>query len=242
MTRSILLLTANPQDTDPLDLQKEVNIITDLLHEAQLSDQFTVHSALAITPTELRQALLRYQPEIVHFSGHGAGEQGIALLNDRDKTHLVTADALVDLFAEFQTVQCVILNACNSLVQASALIRHVPFAIGMNQPISDLAAIHFSSGFYQALGAGHSIESSFRLGCNAITLQNLKEASKPVLQRRFDQPLSYLASRNPQFVGRKAILQEVWDKLCFHPTVALSGLGGHGQDADRIGICTSPSS
>jgi tetratricopeptide (TPR) repeat protein len=67
------------------------------------------------------------------------------------------------------------------------------------------------------------------LGCNAITLQNLKEASKPVLQRRFDQPLSYLASRNPQFVGRKAILQEVWDKLCFHATVALSGLGGMGK-------------
>jgi hypothetical protein len=51
----------------------------------------------------------------------------------------------------------------------------------MNQAIGDEAAIAFSIGFYQGLGANRSIEESYKLGCVQIRLNNIPEYLTPVL-------------------------------------------------------------
>ena len=52
MTHTILLLTANPQDTQQLNLDQEVAVINQYLPR----EQFTIHSVLAVTPEQLRAA------------------------------------------------------------------------------------------------------------------------------------------------------------------------------------------
>jgi hypothetical protein len=85
--------------------------------------------------------LLDYEPQIVHFSGHGGGEQGLALEDEAGQAQLVSADALARLFKLFEgKVECVLLNACYSEVQAEAICQHVNYVIGMNQAIGDKAA------------------------------------------------------------------------------------------------------
>jgi hypothetical protein len=49
-------------------------------------------------------------------------------------------------------VECVLLNACHSAKPATAISEHINYAIGMNQPIGDKAAIAFAIGFYDGLG------------------------------------------------------------------------------------------
>ena len=44
-------------------------------------------------------------------------------------------------------IECVVLNACYSEVQADAIALHVPYLIGMNQAIGDSAAREFAVGF-----------------------------------------------------------------------------------------------
>src|SRR5207244_6280863 len=56
--------------------------------------------------------------------------------------------------------------------------------VGMNAAISDAAAIEFAVGFYDALGAGKSIEEAFRFGRNAIALKAIPENLTPVLRRK----------------------------------------------------------
>jgi hypothetical protein len=51
----------------------------------------------------------------------------------------------------------------------------------MNQAIGDKAAIAFAIGFYQALGAGRTIEDAYKLGCVQIRLQGIPEHLTPVL-------------------------------------------------------------
>jgi tetratricopeptide (TPR) repeat protein len=237
MTHTILLLTANPKDTQPLDLQKEVVEITQLLQHAKISEQFTVHSAFAMTPAQLRIQLSQHRPDIVHFSGHGAGEDGIVLVDDKNQMQLVTTAALVNLFASFPKIQCVILNACYSALQASSLVEYVPFVIGMNQSILDRAALAFSSGFYQGLSAEKSISEAFAWGCNEIALRNLGEQTKPVLKQRreFAQRFENLPfERNPHFTGRDTVLRELLETLHFHGAAALSGMGGMGKTQTAV--------
>jgi hypothetical protein len=106
------------------------------------------------------------------------------------------------------------LNACYAEIQAKAISQHIVFpmmirtylafdqpgrsvattdiswkvyiayVIGMNKAIGDKAAIAFSIGFYQTIGAGRSIEDAFQLGRAQIMLQDIPEHLTPVLIKK----------------------------------------------------------
>ncbi|NMG07882.1 AAA-like domain-containing protein [Brasilonema sp. UFV-L1] len=183
--KKILILSANPQNTDKLRLDEEVREIQAGLERAKNREKFEVISRWALRPDDLRRALLDFEPEIVHFSGHGAGNQGLALENNAGNTQLVSTESLAKLFKLFKDkVECVLLNACYSEAQAEAIYQHVNCVVGMNQAIGDRAAIEFAVGFYDALGAGRSYEDAYEFGCSAIDLEGIPEFSTPVLKSR----------------------------------------------------------
>ena len=181
MPRKILMVTANPTDTARLFLEKEIVAIKEGLDAASRSKQFEFIVKTKTSTTDLRRAMLKESPQIVHFSGHGAGEPGIALEGDSGKTQLVSSDALAGLFQLFaESVECVVLNACYSKTQANVIVRHIPYVIGMSGEISDGAACEFAVAFYDALGAGKDIPFAHKLACAAIQMMNSKD-QLPVL-------------------------------------------------------------
>jgi len=183
--RKILILAANPRDTSSLRLDEEIRDIREALQRSQYRDQFALECRTAVRHQDVRRALLDTKPHIVHFSGHGVGEQGLVLENEVGKMQLVSTEALVGLFELFSNiVECVLLNACYSKFQADAICQNINYVIGMNQPIGDRAAIEFAVSFYDALGAQHSIEFAHGLGCNAIAMAGIAESQTPVLLRK----------------------------------------------------------
>lgn len=180
----ILVLTANPVDTTPLRLDEEVREIDAGLRRARHREQFVIVEKWAVRIRDLRRAMLDESPQIVHFSGHGNTE-GIALEDNDGQAQLVNKEAVAGLFALFTNdVQCVVLNACYSAPQAEAISQHIPYVIGMSQEIGDRAAIEFAVGFYDALGAGRSVEDAYAFGCNAIHSQGIPEHLTPVLKKK----------------------------------------------------------
>lgn len=165
----ILFLAANPQSTSRLNLEKEAREIQEALDISELAREFELIQKWEVRARDFRRALLRYKPDIVHFSGHGEGESGLVIVDESSgAAKAVTGEALAGLFAEFDCVQCVLLNACYAEVQAQAIVSHVDYVIGMRDTIYDKAAIAFAIGFYDGLGYGRSAEEAFRLGSNAI--------------------------------------------------------------------------
>jgi len=88
MRKTILMLTANPTDTTKLKLTEEIEKIEQALQRNQRDEQFELKARLAVTPDEVRRALLDIKPHFVHFSGHGAAENGIILENEKKKARL----------------------------------------------------------------------------------------------------------------------------------------------------------
>lgn len=169
--KKILILAANPRVTEPLRLDVEVRTIEEAIRRYGQREHFEIKSHWAVRARDLRRALLDYKPQIVHFSGHGAGEEGLVIeSDDQNVSNRITPKALANLLSEFRSVQCVLLNACYSHVQAQQIHQYMDYVIGMNQAINDSSAIAFAEGFYDALGAGRSYEEAYRLGCNAIEL------------------------------------------------------------------------
>ena len=163
--------------TQPLRLDEEAKKINQGLERAKNRDQFQFVIKWAVTDDDLRRALLDHKPEIVHFSGHGTGSGkdvgmrdlgpssadddsgGLAFENDKGTVRLIPSESLARLFelcADF--VKCVVLNACYSEVQASAISKHIDYVVGMKKAIGDEAAIQFAVGFYDATGAGEDFE------------------------------------------------------------------------------------
>jgi TIR domain/CHAT domain len=183
--QTILFLAANPTDTQPLRLDQEMRDIGEGLQRSQQRDQFQLQQRMAARPRDIQRAMLDLNPQIIHFSGHGAGNEGLAFEDESRKTQFVSGEALADLFSLFaDQLNCVVLNGCYSEVQAKAIAQHIPYVIGMNKAIGDKAAIAFAVGFYDALGAARDVEFAFKLGCSAIRLEGIAEHLTPVLIKK----------------------------------------------------------
>lgn len=250
MSKIILILAANPTDSGRLRIDHELRQIKDGLSRAKRRDEFELIAQWAVRPSDIRRALLDYRPTIVHFIGHGEGQAGISFENDAGEIITAGSDSLANLFRLFsENIECVFLNACYSSYQAEAIARYIPYVIGLGE-ISDAAAIGFAVSFYDALGAGESIEFSYKLACNAIQLAGVPNEYTPILiaqarsnvdstQKVIDykgepyippeiHPYEVGPGINDdrRFAGRKAVLRELrslWRQPSGKPALMLIG-------------------
>ncbi len=182
--KTILILAANPTSTSRLRLDEEVREIDEGLRRANKREEFKLEQKWAVRQRDFYRAMLDYQPQIVHFCGHGAGLDGIVSEDETGQPALISADALGSMFKLFATkgVDCVLLNACYSLVQAEAISQHVNYVIGMTQTVGDKAAVAFAVAFYDAIAAGEEVEFAYELGCSQMI--GFLEQQTPVLRKK----------------------------------------------------------
>ncbi|MEI1373402.1 CHAT domain-containing protein, partial [Nostoc sp.] len=121
--KKILIVSANPTTTDKLRLDEEVREIQEGLQRSRSREKFELITKWAVRADDLRRALLDHDPHIIHFSGHGGGNQGLALENNTGQMQLVSTESLARLFKLFKDkVECILLNPtfrtskCNTLM------------------------------------------------------------------------------------------------------------------------------
>jgi CHAT domain-containing protein len=180
----LLVLAANPRNTHPLRLGEETRKIEERIRESNAAGRFLIRSAWAVTVDELLYQLNAFEPNVVHFVGHG-GTDHLVLETTSGSSQPLSGEALGTIFSRFrQWLQLVVLNACYSADQAETLAEQADAVIGMTDRIGDAAAIEFSAGFYRALGFGRSVEDAFSQGVAMLTVHGLPEADVPKLIHR----------------------------------------------------------
>ncbi|MBD3354298.1 MAG: CHAT domain-containing protein [Candidatus Lokiarchaeota archaeon] len=184
----VLVVFANPRDTSQLRVGEEDRAIRQSIKLSHCRDSISLTMCHATTIHDLRRALLNEDYQIVHISGHGIGA-GLILENELGEKQIVPQQALAGLLRAYSPpIKCVVLNACYSVSQGQLTSLGVPFTIAMDGAISDKAAIEFSRGFYDAVGAGRDIDFAYKEGCRTVRLaapgtqfvsQILKDSSQP---------------------------------------------------------------
>jgi hypothetical protein len=181
----ILFLGAAPSDQVRMALGREVKEIERSLRESDAGRRFELRPEWAVRPTDLQAIILRHQPQIVHFSGHGSESGELSFEDHAGMTRTAPVEALGRLFGILNCgIRCVVLNACYSATQAEVIQRYVDCVIGMKNTIEDPAAIAFASSFYLGLGHGESVKRAFDLGCIQIELAGIGGADLPALLSR----------------------------------------------------------
>ncbi|MGK7893302.1 MAG: SIR2 family protein [Xenococcus sp. (in: cyanobacteria)] len=210
MTRKILILAANPKNSSEQRFSQQVREIDNALQRAKYRNQFELVQKWAVRPRDIQRAMLNVKPQIVHFLGRAAGSQegelenksdrkliplpeddteseGIVLEDETGSAKLVRGKALAALFELFaDKLECVLLNGCYSKEQAEEIGKYIPYVIGTKQVIGNEAAIDFAVGFYDALGAGLSVEDAYKHGFVAIKfkIEEIAEHLIPLLHKK----------------------------------------------------------
>ena len=187
---TLLFLAANPGDTDRLRLDEEARAVDAAIRQAPLRDRFDLRSHWAVQVDDLQELLLRYQPAIVHFSGHGS-PAGAIMLTDAQRGYApVAAKTLAALFGALQAdVRLVVLNACHSAQQATAIAAHVDCVVGTPDAMTDGGASRFAAALYRALAYGQSVAAAFELGLAELALHGEPEPLRPQLYGKADPAL-----------------------------------------------------
>jgi|GEM_PF-4654464 len=182
---SILFVAADPSTEARLRLNEEFREIQEKISQGKFRESLKLEiPQLSARPSDISQALLNANPNILHISGHGATDGSICFEDNYGHTQLVSPEALGALFKKFsKNLKCVLLNACYSKYQATAISKHISFVVGMKKAIGDNAAIAFTKGFYQAIGAGRNIFDAYEFGLVQIMLNGISGHNIPVLYK-----------------------------------------------------------
>jgi CBS domain-containing protein len=195
----ILFLSADPTDATRLRLGEEKRDIQNELKSSKGRERFVWESRESVRPEDMTQALLDYDPDIIHFSGHGMSTGELCFENPQGKVQPIPPGDLALIFeATESSTECVILNACHSEIQAKEISKYSQFVIGMSKEVGDKSAIAFSVGFYKALGANKKIPAAYKFGRALMKMQGNPEHLIPILyektnssQIQIQKPITY---------------------------------------------------
>jgi hypothetical protein len=173
----ILVLSANPWSTGRILVAEEAREIFDRLQEGPFREQFELYEHGAIRPNDLQRLLLKYEPQIVHFSGHGSKSHRILMNGPHGRAQSIDQRGLTQLFGIYSKhVRLVLLNACFTRTQARSLAEVVDYSIGTARPIGDKTSVVFAGAFYRALGFGKSIRDAFDSAIAELSLTKMRRA------------------------------------------------------------------
>lgn len=160
----ILFASASPRDMDTLAVDREQRVIREAIARARHRKRIRLEVRVAACFADLSRALLESPFDLVHIASHG---EAIGLVLDEGAAVHVPPAQLAALFDEYAAprgrLRCVLLNACWS-ARVCEPISEVPTIIAMRGPIDERAALSFTEGFYDAIGAGHDFAAAFREG------------------------------------------------------------------------------
>ena len=172
---TILFISANYRETTvKTRTDKEFEIIKEIIEKSPLRDFISLQSAFAIERRDFTNRVSRYQPQMIHFAGHGESDAGFMFEDDmytKDAygSKYLLEDTLRVLKEYKDIIKITIFNCCESLEIAKSAMEFLPITIGTKKKVYDNDAITFSEVFYEVFCNNDKIGKAFR---NAINLQN----------------------------------------------------------------------
>ncbi len=178
----VLIWTANPKGTEPLDFQAEVDKITQSLQQ-KLGSQVEITVVRSGGPQDLLDTLENGRYHVWHYIGHGTFDttlqEGVLLFEPTPGAapRSVRASQLRPGLIDHPTLRLVFLNSCKTamggVTNAYAslglnLARFTPAVIAMQAAVGDDSAVLLASKFYRELSVGNPIDGSLTRARQAL--------------------------------------------------------------------------
>lgn len=135
-TITVLFFATNPKGTSQLRLDEEARSIQEMIRKSEHRDSISFVTRWAVRPLDILQAINEINPDVIHFSGHGAVSGDLILENTDGSPKPVTKEAITQtIMSSSDKIHLLFFNACFSYEQAQEIVQHVDAAIGMTTSI-----------------------------------------------------------------------------------------------------------
>jgi len=197
---TILFVGSNPVNTPTIAIDQEARAIDLAISDSPFGDRIDFRIALAVQLGDLGRLFRRYQPQVVHFSGHGDLAGTLLLCDSNNNARAVSNDALELLFSLFaDTVRCVVLNTAYSEPLGKVIAPYVDSVVYLDGVITDSAAVNFASGFYVGIAFGRSVKTAFDLACSQAFTNDLDSEPPSLIAFRADPASIVLMQEDKKF-------------------------------------------
>jgi hypothetical protein len=191
----VLFLAADPSDATRLRLGEELQEIRQTLQQDNLSDLVVLIESACLSWEDVNQSILKYEPQIIHFSGHSEGMGELCFENEEQQIQSLQPTKLIALFqSRIASIQGIVLNTCYVKSQVKAIAPYVPFVVGTYREMGDASAITFATEFYRALSHNSTLVAAYQSGYDRLQSEGLTVDWAPVLyaQGKRDQSAQIL--------------------------------------------------
>lgn len=180
----IALLVTNPDREASLQTGVEARDIDAAIKLGGQAEKVDLKIFLAPTFDTLVDALNTYQPDILHFSGHGGGR---ALLFDNERAGdnggtVLDFEMVARLISMTSSKpKLLVMVACDTSDGAENFLEVTPAVIAMTDSIDDEAACEFSARLYRSLSSGASIRNAIGQAKALLEHKGYADAALPTL-------------------------------------------------------------
>jgi tetratricopeptide (TPR) repeat protein len=173
------VVVSAPDDQRPLDTEEEIGAIQRALDEATRAGRVEVEYLDDATLPAIGEALRRFRPHVLHYTGHGYYDKTkaasfLALEDDDGCTRLAGIADLRPLLHDDPDLRLALLSGCQTAqtsdvdafagVATGLLAEAVPAVLAMQYSILDQSGITLAAAFYAALAEGATpIEAAHRV-------------------------------------------------------------------------------
>jgi hypothetical protein len=197
---NLLAVLSSPSDYDALDVESEWTRLQQAAQSSSAQNRLTLERLATPTLDALRAQLRKKDYHILHFIGHGefdpATQEGALIFQNDDGSGRAIRDELIaTLLHDSDSLRVVVLNSCEGArvsprnpftgVAPHLIRKGIPAVIAMQFPISDPAAIQFSTDVYRTLADGYPVDAAVNEARRAIYFAgSVLEWGTPVLFMR----------------------------------------------------------
>ncbi len=208
-TLKVMVIIASPKGELALNVQEE---------RAKLEREWAGFPGLEVlwpggVFDTVRQVLIKEDPHIIHFIGHGDFRDGRGVLlfeTAEGEVDRIDGEEFGRLLAEERALRLVFLNACRTAQTgavrgtdpfagvATALVRSgVTAVLAMQFPVTDQTAIVFSRSFYQSIIAGLPVDGAVGEARRYVLSPKHAEWATPVLFMRSNDGVLFDRAARP---------------------------------------------
>lgn len=182
----VLFLAADPfRENAWRELGEEMRAIRGAVQRGGAADRVELLAHFAMHARDAQDALLRHQPQVVHFAAAGDGPAALYLAGDDGRRRPLDREGLRGLLGVAgDSVRVVVLDGADALPAVEALREVADYTVGTSRRTGDASAVAFAEAFYTALGMGSTVLTAFELALSRLETEGDADAAKPVRRIR----------------------------------------------------------
>ncbi len=174
---TILFIGANYNRQKVVRTEKEYKAIKETISSLPYRNLIQLIDCFATKRHEIRTKIIKYKPQIIHFSGHGSFNTGPIFDDDDDeiKVHDLQLDLIEKLKDYKKFIKVIVFNICESSTIAEKTSKFIDYTVGTDEATDDDSAIAFTKGFYENWGNRDEIKNSIKAGNDKYASKYFKQ-------------------------------------------------------------------